>query len=299
MQIKTEIFGVIGQGFVGGSLRAGFEEITDIIVETYDIAKPNVSTCKTSKELFEKSDIIFICVPTPMKKSGKCDTRIVEGVLDQIHNYSLENNVHKIAVVKSTIPPGSTAMWNDKFGRSKFRVVFNPEFLTEANAKEDFLNQNRIILGGPVKQVEYVKQIYNRFTSRQDENVSCNIITTSSTTAEFVKYVTNCYLAMKVSFSNEIYQIANAMGVDYNELMDTTAIDSRISRRHTQVPGPDGNLGWGGHCFPKDLKALIYVANNLGVDPIMLQATWDKNEAVRPEHTRDWEHMIGRAISQD
>ena len=297
--MKTNVIGVIGQGFVGGSLRAGFEEVTDLKIETYDIAKPKLSTCKTNEELFGKADIVFVCVPTPMKKSGKCDTRIVESVLDEIHRYSLVNDVPKIAVVKSTIPPGSTAMWNDKFGRSKLRVVFNPEFLTEANAKQDFLNQNRIVLGGPVEAVGYVAEVFGKFVDNQDDCVTCDIIRTTSTTAEFVKYVTNCYLAMKVSFSNEIFQMANAMGVDYDELMDTITCDPRISRRHTQVPGPDGNLGFGGHCFPKDLQALIYVAKNIDVDPIILQAIWNKNELVRPSHARDWEGMKGRAVSED
>jgi len=298
--VRTNTIGVIGQGFVGGSLRKGFEEITNIIVETYDIAKPEVSTCKTNIELFEKTDIVFVCVPTPMKKSGKCDTRIVESVLDEIHRYSLVNDAPKIAVVKSTIPPGSTAMWNDKFGRSKLRVVFNPEFLTEANAKQDFLDQNRIVLGGPPEAVDYVRRVFSNFTANQSFNIGgCNIIRTTSTTAEFVKYVTNCYLAMKVSFSNEISQMANAMGVDYDELMDTATLDPRISRRHTQVPGPDGHLGFGGHCFPKDLQALIYVANNIDVDPVMLRAIWDKNQSVRPPEHRDWEQMKGRAVSED
>ena len=297
--MRIDTIGVIGQGFVGGSLRAGFEEVTDLRIETYDIAKPKLSTCKTNEELFKKTDIIFVCVPTPMKKSGKCDTRIVEGVLDEIHRYSIVNDVPKIAVVKSTIPPGSTAMWNDKFGRSKFRVVFNPEFLTEANAKRDFLNQNRIVLGGPVEAVDCVAKVFDEFVENQLTDFICDIVRTTSTTAEFVKYVTNCYLAMKVSFSNEIFEMANALGIDYDELMDTATMDHRISRRHTQVPGPDGNPGFGGHCFPKDLRALIYVANNIGVDPIILQAIWDKNEAVRPSHARDWEHMKGRAVSED
>ena len=298
--MRTNTVGVVGQGFVGGSLRAGFEEITDIIIETYDIAKPEVSTCDTNDELFAKTDIIFVCVPTPMKRSGKCDTRIVEGVLDEIHQYSVTNNVQKIAVVKSTIPPGSTAMWNDKFGRSKFRVVFSPEFLTEANAKQDFLNQNRIVLGGPPEAVNYVQEVFSKFTAKQRFGIGgCNIIRTTSTTAEFVKYVTNCYLAMKVSFSNEIYQLANSLGVDYDELMDTATLDPRISRRHTQVPGPDGNMGFGGHCFPKDLRGLIYVANNIDVDPVMLKAIWDKNQSVRPPEHRDWEQMKGRAVSED
>jgi len=295
--MKTETIGVIGQGFVGGALRRGFEAATSLNVETFDIAKAKLSTCKTAEELFSKADVIFVCVPTPMKRSGKCDTRIVESVLDEIHRYSLVNQAPKIAVVKSTIPPGSTALWNDKFGRSKMRVVFNPEFLTEANADQDFLNQTRIILGGPEESVAVVAKVFGHFVDSVSQQ--CEIVRTTSTTAEFVKYVTNCYLALKVSFSNEIYQLAGSLGVDYDELMDTVTLDSRISRRHTQVPGPDGHMGFGGHCFPKDLRALIYLAKALDVSPTMLQATWDKNESVRPDHARDWEGMKGRAVSED
>tara|TARA_R110000796_G_scaffold251261_2_gene382234 strand:- start:275 stop:589 length:315 start_codon:yes stop_codon:yes gene_type:complete len=104
---------------------------------------------------------------------------------------------------------------------------------------------------------------------------------------------------MKVSFSNEIYQLANSLGVDYDELMDTTTLDPRISRRHTQVPGPDGHMGFGGHCFPKDLQALICVAEKSGIDPVMLTAIWSKNQSVRPPEHRDWERMKGRAVSED
>ena len=297
--MRTNVIGVVGQGFVGGSLRSGFEEVTSLKVETFDIAKSSVSTCKTAKELFSKADIIFVCVPTPMKRSGKCDIRIVESVLDDIHRYSLANDKDKIAVVKSTIPPGSTTAWNDKFARSKMSVVFNPEFLTEANAHKDFMNQNRIILGGPSSAVDYVAKIFDEFVEQQPTDFRCKIVRTTSTTAEFVKYVTNCYLALKVSFSNEIYQMSNAMGVDYGELMNTVTMDGRISRKHTHVPGPDGCLGFGGHCFPKDLRALIYVADSLGVEPTMLKATWVKNESVRPSHARDWEGMKGRAVSDD
>jgi len=297
--IRTDVIGVIGQGFVGGALRRGFEKVTDLTVEAFDIAKPQLSTCDTADQLFGKADVIFVCVPTPMKKSGKCDTRIVESVLNEIHQYSVDNDSPKIAVVKSTIPPGSTALWNDKFGRSKMRVVFNPEFLTEANADNDFLNQNRIVLGGPKESVKIVAKIFEKVAWANRPKFTCEIVQTSSTTAELTKYVTNCYLAMKVSFSNEIYQLAGALGVDYDELMDTATLDKRISRKHTHVPGPDGAKGFGGHCFPKDLRGLIYVAKALDVDPLILQSVWDKNESVRPAWARDWESMKGRAVSED
>ncbi len=278
---KKSTIGIVGQGFVGTAVYEGLKQHNKI--ETYDIAK--TSTCKSLADLSEKSDVIFVCLPTPMKKDGRCHIDIVESTLlglDVIDEC-------KIVVVKSTIPPGTTAKWNSLF--TNIQIVFNPEFLTEANSIEDFKNQNRIIIGGPRPATTKVKRVFTKAFPKVP------IIKTGSTTAEMVKYFLNSFLATKVSFANEMYQICNGLGIDYDKVIEYAIYDERLGRSHLNVPGPDGDFGYGGHCFPKDVNALIKVAQDLSIEPHMLKATNEKNNKVRKD--RDWEKQEGRAVIRD
>ena len=224
--------GIIGQGFVGTAVREGLKKFFDL--ETYDNAKP--STCKTIDEICNKCNVIFVCLPTPMHQDGSCHTGIVEEVLEKIN--TINNN--NIIVVKSTIPPGTTAKWNSQF--KNIDIVFNPEFLTEANSIDDFKNQTRIIIGGPKNAASQVRRIFVKAFPR------VKIIKTDSTYAETVKYITNSFLAMKVSFANEMYQICNGIGIDYDKVIEYAMHDERLGYSHWAVPGPDGDFGYGGHC---------------------------------------------------
>jgi UDPglucose 6-dehydrogenase len=197
--------GIIGQGFVGTAVNEGLAKFFNI--ETYDIAKN--STCESVKELSIKSDIVFVCLPTPMDSiTGQCHTGIVENVLKEINSI----NECNVVVVKSTIPPGTTETWNDKF--KNIQVVFNPEFLTEANSIEDFKNQNRIIIGGPRPATTKVKRVFAKAFPKVP------IIKTGSTHAEMVKYATNCFLATKVSFANEIFRLCERLDLDYDKVIE-------------------------------------------------------------------------------
>jgi UDPglucose 6-dehydrogenase len=109
-----------------------------------------------------------------------------------------------------------------------------------------------------------------------------------------VKYITNSFLATKVSFANEMYQICEGLDVDYDKVIEYATYDNRLGTSHWKVPGPDGDFGYGGHCFPKDVQALISVAENLGIFPEMLISTNEKNNEIRKN--RDWEKMKGRAV---
>ena len=271
--------GIIGQGFVGTAVFEGLKEHFNI--ETFDIEKE--STCKSVEELAAKTDVIFLCLPTPMEKDGSCHLGIIEPVLESLDN--LENN-GKIIVVKSTVPPGTTEKWNEKY--SCLYIVFNPEFLTEANSIEDFKNQNRIILGGPRPATTKVRRIFKKAFPR------VNIIKTGSTIAEMVKYFTNCFLATKVSFANDMYDICGGLGIDYDKVLEYSLHDNRIGNTHLEVPGPDGDRGFGGHCFPKDLNALIKVAERIGLEPQILSCVKSTNDNVR--ENRDWEKQKGRAV---
>jgi UDPglucose 6-dehydrogenase len=123
------------------------------------------------------------------------------------------------------------------------------------------------------------------------------IIKTASEIAEMIKYMTNCFLATKVSFANEIKQICDSCDIDYDKVIEYMLHDKRLGSTHFSVPGPDGRVGFGGSCFPKDINALISFAQDLGVEPQVLTAAWEKNLEVRPE--KDWELLKGRAVSEE
>ena len=272
--------GIVGQGYVGTAIKIGFESYYDL--ETYDKFDSSKSTCNL-KRLVDICDVIFVCVPTPMDKDGSCHTGIVEEVISEINQYS---NKSQIVVIKSTVSPGTTERMNKKY--KKVSVIFNPEFLTETNFIEDFKNQTRIILGGTRKGTNKLRQVYSKVFPK------AHIIKTHSTIAELVKYMTNSYLATKVSFANEMYEICEKFDMDYDKVVEYATLDERLGVTHWSVPGPDGELGYGGHCLPKDINALISVAHELGINTEVLEAVVETNDRVRED--RDWEEMKGRAV---
>ncbi len=276
--------GIIGQGFVGKALKAGFEKY--YTTNTYDI-NGNCS-CQFLSKLIDKSNIIFVCLPTPMKKDGSCDTSIVENTVMELDNLALIRQCsNRIVVIKSTISPGTTERLNKKC--KHIQVVFNPEFLTEANYIEDFRNQNRIILGGPRPGITKVKRFYSKIFPKT------TIVKTGSTIAEMVKYTTNTFLATKVSFANEIKMLSDKLDIDYDKVVEYATYDDRLGKSHWSVPGPDGKPGFGGSCFPKDLNAILDVCRQLGVPAKTLYGAWETNLKVRPEE--DWKELKGRAVS--
>ena len=282
--------GIVGQGFVGSAVYEGLKSFYEI--KTYDL-DPEKGNCTTLESLVNDVDVIFQCLPTPMKKTGECDTRIVEKSLSKIdrlckNNFSTSGQ-KKIVIIKSTVLPGTTDSLNRKF--KNVNIIFSPEFLTEANSFEDFKNQTRIILGGDQSSTTVVETMFRRVFPHT------TIIKTDTNIAEMVKYFTNCFLASKVMFANEMYQISQELKINYDKVVEYSLHDDRIGKSHLSVPGPDGDLGFGGHCFPKDLNAMIYVAHTAGVDPIVLNAVNKKNNKVRKN--RDWEMMKGRAVSEE
>ncbi|MBC8395962.1 MAG: UDP-glucose/GDP-mannose dehydrogenase family protein [Flavobacteriales bacterium] len=270
--------GIIGQGFVGNAIYQKFKNYYN--VKTYDIK--GIIHCNSSEEETLDNEIVFICLPTPMNKDGSCHTGIVEAAIERVVKFGTAKTV----VIKSTVPPGTCKKWDKQF--NSLDIVFNPEFLTEANAVSDFENQTRIILGGPRTSTTKLKTVFSKVFPK------ATIVKTDSTYAEMVKYVTNSFLATKVSFANEMYQICEGLDVDYEKVIEYACYDERLGKSHWNVPGPDGDFGYGGHCFPKDVKALITVAGDLNVFPEMLMATDCKNNDVRKD--RNWESMKGRAI---
>jgi nucleotide sugar dehydrogenase len=284
----TEKLGIIGQGFVGSAVREGMKNHFDVLA--YDKDPNKFSNVESIFHIVESTGVTFLCVPTPMKRSGECDLSIVRKALDEISAVANALSVQDyIVVIKSTVPPGTTEMLNNEY--SNLDIVFNPEFLTEANAIEDYKNQNRIIVGGERPGSTKVKQIFAKAFPKVP------IIKTSSTIAEMIKYVTNTFLATKVSFANEMYQICQGLDIDFDKVIEYARYDERLGNSHWSVPGPDGDFGYGGHCFPKDIAALRYVAENLMVDTTVLNAAIQKNNQVRTD--LDWTKQVGRAVSNE
>jgi UDPglucose 6-dehydrogenase len=277
------MIGIIGQGFVGNAVYQKFKNYYDVLTYDLDESKSNSNV----NEIISKCTNIFVCLPTPMNKDGSCNISIVEGVLDTIDLTTDNLETKRNIIIKSTIPPGTTSKWNRRF--ESLNIVFNPEFLTEANAVSDYENQDRIILGGVRPATTELKTIFSKVFPK------AHIIKTDSTHAEMVKYLTNTFLSTKVSFANEMYSLCNKLNVDYDKVIEYATLDDRLGKSHWNVPGPDGDFGFGGHCFPKDLSAILYLSNELNTMNNVLSAVQETNNNVR--RNRDWEQMKGRAVT--
>jgi UDPglucose 6-dehydrogenase len=271
--------GIVGQGYVGTAIKGGFEKHYEL--ETYDKFSSSKSTCNLH-DLVLLCDVIFVCVPTPMNKDGSCHIDIVEEVILEINEISISSESKPTVVIKSTVPPGTTDRLHRKC--KGVDIIFNPEFLTEANFLEDFKNQSRIILGGIRRGTTKLRQVYSKVFPH------ATIVKTNAKYAETVKYFINCFLATKVSFANEMKILCDKLDIDYDKVVEYATYDERLGKSHWAVPGPDGDYGYGGHCLPKDVSAIV----NAYEDMKLLQAVIEVNKKVRKN--KDWEDMKGRAV---
>jgi len=275
--ISPADIGIIGFGIVGQALAYGFSqpEIADKYhIKYYDKFKES----SPLEDVIGDSEFIFICLPTPMKtdESG-IDLSIIEENLAQITKYT--DGTDKIIIIKSTIVPGTTANFEKKYPKSNF--CFNPEFLTEANYLDDFLNADRTVIGtnNDLTSRRVIALFRQRFPHQK-------IFQTDTTTAEMVKYMANAFLSTKVIFANEMFEICQGLGIKYEEVKAMVAADKRIGPSHMDVTT---SRGFGGKCFPKDMVALIGRAKSLGIEPKLLETVWNINKKVRKVH--DWEEI--------
>ena len=269
--------GIIGNGFVGESQAFAFSPTTDVRIYDIDPLKATHTLEQTLQQEF-----VFVCLPTPMTMDGVQDISYIENFFE-----SITPNEDTIFIIKSTVLPGTTRKLIEKYG---YNIVFSPEFLTERTAKLDMLTQARIIFGGNGELTQRVEELFtDRFMNR-------NIIHTDSTTAEYIKYMNNTFFATKVAVMNEFYRLSQTIDVDWETALYGFAADGRVGDSHLHVPGPDGRLGYGGTCFPKDVNAIINFSKEHGVSMNAIEGGWKTNLEVRPE--RDWEKMEGRAVSK-
>ena len=267
--------GILGNGFVGEAQAFAFSPIANVFI--YDV---DIHRSKDSLDKVHSCDYVFVCVPTPMKFDGSQDLSFVNQVFKKA-------NSKPIYIIKSTVLPGTTENLSIKY--PNFKIIFSPEFLTERNAKLDMLTQSRIILGGKKDLTKKVEDLFNKRFKRK------NIIITDSKTAELTKYMNNAFFATKVSIMNEFKLLSDEIGANWNDALKGFVSDGRIGDSHLNVPGHDGKLGYGGTCFPKDVKALLSFSKEHNIDLNTISGGWKTNLAVRPE--KDWEENIGRSVS--
>jgi len=268
--------GIIGYGFVGKAIENGFKPKHQIFIH-------DKYQCFLSLEqVILKSDIVFICVPTPMDSNyRRIDLTIIENIIKSSVIFSRLNNRSPLLVIKSTVIPGTTVKFAKNYNWSK--LIFNPEFLTEANYLTDFINADRIVIGGKnLSDIQVLENIY------KESFPHIKIFTTDSTTAEMVKYMSNTFLATKVIFANEMSELCQKLDIDYSHVKKMVIADHRIYNSHLNI-SPE--KGFGGKCFPKDTVALLGLAKKLNVDLSVLSAAWKKNLKIRS--IKDWESIPG------
>jgi UDPglucose 6-dehydrogenase len=266
--------GIIGNGFCGNA--TGLFKCKEIKTILYDIAPQRCMPLNTQFIDLIECDIIFICINTPLNNKNEYNLTSIDKIIKDLNDLNFYN-----IVIRSTVTP--------EYCYSK-QVTFFPEFLTENNWKIDFYNCSTWVIGLHNNNNNDIKNLMTLLIHiAYDNNCIKNkkIIFTTNTTAELCKIVRNSYLATKVSFFNEIYNICKLKNIDYNnELHDIILCDKRIGDSHTLVPN-NNKFGFGGSCFPKDIIALAEYSKKIGNSSIILESVINRNENIdRPE--QEW-----------
>ena len=224
----------------------------------------NLQTTSVLSEAVTDADFIFTCVPTPQDEDGSADLSYVISASAAMRDFLKSGAV---VVTKSTVPVGSAQVVEAAIGRNDVDVASNPEFLREGAAVYDFQHPDRIVVGARTNEIaQQVMELYSK--------IDCPKVLTSQATAELIKYASNSYLAIKLSYVNDIAALCEAIGADSREVLHGMGLDTRIGNRFLE-PGP----GWGGSCFPKDTKALESIANSFGVELPLITTAIASNEA--------------------
>ena len=260
--------GIVGYGFVGKATDWGFSEDTEKF-----IVDPKLGTNIEQLSQFNPK-IVFICVPTPMGDDGSQDSTIIEEVVRELVDKCSES----IKVVKSTVLP---SILHELYKQDK-KLIYNPEFLREKHANEDFINSDMIIFGGDRNNATEVSKAYLLHSKCKTKEH----LFTDLKTASLIKYSINTFLASKVIFFNELHQVFGKLNVTdkWESIINIISRDSRIGGSHMDVPGHDGRKGFGGACFPKDSLALVKYAESIGVNMTSLKTTIRTNNKIRSEY---------------
>ena len=272
MKEKKIKMGIVGHGFVGKAIDYAF---THELIDKF-LVDPLYKT--TIDDLVKYEPIMtFITAPTPMHDNGMVDASIVEDAV-----LKLITHTKSIVVIKSTITPDViNRLYNSIHDEDKPRLTYNPEFLTENSAKEQFIFSQHHILGGvSVESCSRVIEFYNNFSLCIGKG---SFITMTPQEASFVKYAINSYLGMKVTFFNQLYDAAKNFSCSPQRIIDGVAADNRVGYSHTRVPGFDGKKGFGGACLPKDMNAFV----KFNKDLTLIAESVKINNKMREEYELD------------
>ena len=258
--------GIIGNGFVGSAVEYGFSVDTEQF-----IVDPKFNDNTLQDLVNRNAEITFVCVPTPQQDTHMdVDTSIARTVLQELNELEYKG----VVVVKSTITPHHLKQFKTLY--SNLRLVYNPEFLTEANSKQEFINPHMQILGGELQDCIEVEQAYINHSKVK----IVPTFKTDLTSASMIKYTINSWLATKVSFFNELFHLHQSSNAEtsWEQFTDMLKRDPRVGDSHMQVPGPDGQFGFGGLCLPKDTKALLYYSKLEGAPLALLEQVITQND---------------------
>ena len=279
--MKVLKMGVVGMGFVGSAVASGFENGKTFQMHVDPAVCPDDFTIRDLVE--QEMDVTFLCLPTPQtseKYSNDVNVSIVDDVLNQLHGQEYKG----LVVIKSSITPGHLRRLVERYSDralSPLRIVYNPEFLTEKNANRDFKNPFcQIIAGDNPEDCDELEHIIRTYS----QCASSPVYKTDLESASLVKYALNSFYATKVIFMNELHRIHSKSGAKttWDEFAKMLNSDPRLGSSHLQVPGPDGQFGFGGNCFPKDTKALLhYAMQEHSTDLSVLRSAVVKNVHVR------------------
>lgn len=261
--------GIIGYGFVGKAIDYAFS--TPMVEKMVLDPKYNNNTMNDLADW--QPNITFVCLPTPSADDGSIDASLVEETVKKLISSS-----ESFIVIKSTVTPDIVA----ELCALDSRIAYVPEFLSEGNAKTDIVNSQFMVLGVTEQGAgEYVSQIY----------ANCSIcnpaqpITVTPVEASLIKYSINNFLAMKLTFFNQLYDLVQSYGGNYQAVLRGLLADYRVGLSHTKIPGPDGKRGFGGACLPKDLDALIkFAEKETDVDLELLKSVKSVNNKIRSQY---------------
>ena len=290
---------IVGTGYVGLPTGVGFAKLGHSVI-CVDVDKAKVDRINSGepviheegleellKEVLGKrfsvttdiqkalrtSDVVFVCVGTPSNEDGSTDLTYIEKVAEDIGSFLKTSDRYTLVVVRSTVPPGTTnrlvksmeVVSNKNLGKN-FGIAMIPEFLREGVAVKDFFNPDRVVIGvNTDKDFETLESLFS--------DLKAPIFRTNPTTAEMIKYASNSFLAAKVSMINEIGNICKQLGIDVYDVSKGVGMDSRIGEKFLQA-----GIGFGGSCFPKDVKSLVHTSKSVGYEPKLLEEILQLNE---------------------
>jgi UDPglucose 6-dehydrogenase len=250
---------IAGYGFVG-------KAVYNAIVADNDLRIVDPQYTSGEVKHYPDSDGIIVCVGTPSTNLGDCDVSQIYAVLKNVPETMP-------VLIKCTVRPDYLEKIVSDFPNHS--VCYSPEFLRAATANDDFANQTYMILGG-----EEPKEIWTNLFSDSLKNLN-TIKYCTLAEASMIKYATNCFLSVKLSFFNQLYDMCQANGANYDNMINIMKMDDRIGMSHMQVPGPDGSRGFGGACFPKDTSAFIHYADKIGMTHTLVESAIKYNKKIR------------------